>query len=186
MSRAQVGGARRKSLMPPTSSNLTLSGSTPPIYPKYSAPRRRQVPSPAPRPSSSACAPAPRSPAVPATTLPVRWRSVCARRSGHVPGHVGDGLRPSARPSADSTGTVAGFASADGRYLPLACTLNATVAVDQVSEWLGLGREDVASADEVVFLPWLGGERTPNAPAPRHLDRRQVLDRQAVHPAGRL
>ena len=65
----------------------------------------------------------------------------------------------------DSTGTVAGFASADGRYLPLACTLNATVAVDQVSEWLGLGREDVASSGEVVFLPWLGGERTPNAPS---------------------
>jgi len=57
------------------------------------------------------------------------------------------------------------FRQCDGRYLPLACTLNATVAVDQVSEWLGLGREDVASADEVVFLPWLGGERTPNAPS---------------------
>lgn len=80
-------------------------------------------------------------------------------------GTSGTVYAPSARPSADSTGTVAGFASADGRYLPLACTLNATVAVDQVSEWLGLGREDVASSDEVVFLPWLGGERTPNAPS---------------------
>ena len=80
-------------------------------------------------------------------------------------GTSGTVYAPSARPSADSTGTVAGFASADGRYLPLACTLNATVAVDQVSEWLGLGREDVASAGEVVFLPWLGGERTPNAPS---------------------
>ena len=80
-------------------------------------------------------------------------------------GTSGTVYAPAARPSADSTGTVAGFASADGRYLPLACTLNATVAVDQVSEWLGLGREDVASPGEVVFLPWLGGERTPNAPS---------------------
>jgi xylulokinase len=67
-------------------------------------------------------------------------------------------------PSDDPTGTVAGFASADGRFLPLACTLNATVAIDQVAEWLGLEREDVAASDGVVFLPWLGGERTPNAP----------------------
>jgi xylulokinase len=68
------------------------------------------------------------------------------------------------RPSDDPTGTVAGFASADGRFLPLACTLNATLAIDQVAEWLGLEREDVAPSDGVVFLPWLGGERTPNAP----------------------
>jgi len=80
-------------------------------------------------------------------------------------GTSGTVYAPATRPSADSTGTVAGFASADGRYLPLACTLNATVAVDQVSEWLGVGREEVASAGEVVFLPWLGGERTPNAPS---------------------
>ncbi len=80
-------------------------------------------------------------------------------------GTSGTVYAPAARPSADSTGTVAGFASADGRYLPLACTLNATVAVDQVSEWLGVGREEVASAGEVVFLPWFGGERTPNAPS---------------------
>ncbi len=80
-------------------------------------------------------------------------------------GTSGTVYAPASGPSADSTGTVAGFASADGRYLPLACTLNATVAVDQVSEWLGLGREDVVSPGEVVFLPWLGGERTPNAPS---------------------
>jgi xylulokinase len=79
-------------------------------------------------------------------------------------GTSGTVYAPADRPSADSTGTVAGFAGADGRYLPLACTLNATLAVDQVSQWLGLGREDVAPAGDVVFLPWLGGERTPNAP----------------------
>ncbi len=79
-------------------------------------------------------------------------------------GTSGTVYAPSAVPSADPSGTVAGFASADGRYLPLACTLNATVAIDRVSDWLGIGREHVAPSDEVVFLPWLGGERTPNAP----------------------
>lgn len=68
------------------------------------------------------------------------------------------------RPSADHTGVVAGFASTDGRYLPLACTLNATVAIDKVAKWLGLGRNDVAASGEVTFLPWFDGERTPNLP----------------------
>lgn len=79
-------------------------------------------------------------------------------------GTSGTVYAPAAGPSADPTGTVAGFASADGRYLPLACTLNATVAIDRTSEWLGLSREDVAPSEGCVFLPWLGGERTPNAP----------------------
>jgi xylulokinase len=67
-------------------------------------------------------------------------------------------------PSADPTGTVAGFASADGHFLPLACTLNATLAVDRTCDWLGLAREDVVPSNGVVFLPWMGGERTPNVP----------------------
>jgi xylulokinase len=67
-------------------------------------------------------------------------------------------------PSADPTGTVAGFASADGGFLPLACTLNATLAVDRTAQWLGLEREDVSPSAGVVFLPWLGGERTPDVP----------------------
>jgi hypothetical protein len=68
------------------------------------------------------------------------------------------------RPAADPTGTVAGFASADGHFLPLACTLNATLAIDRIAGWLGLGREDVAPSDGVVCLPWLDGERTPDEP----------------------
>ena len=79
-------------------------------------------------------------------------------------GTSGTVFAPAGAPSVDPTGTVAGFAGADGRYLPLACTLNATVAIDQISEWLGLGRDDVAPSGQVVFLPWLGGERTPNVP----------------------
>jgi xylulokinase len=64
----------------------------------------------------------------------------------------------------DPSGTVAGFADASGRFLPLTATLNATLAVDRVAEWLGLDREAAAAHTEVVVLPYLDGERTPNLP----------------------
>jgi len=70
----------------------------------------------------------------------------------------------SERPAMDPSGIVAGFADATGRFLPLAATLNCTVAVDRVAAWLGLDRDDVAPADSVVMLPYLDGERTPNLP----------------------
>jgi xylulokinase len=66
--------------------------------------------------------------------------------------------------SADPTGIVAGFADATGRFLPLACTLNCTQAIDRVAAWLGLDREDVSDPGSVVVLPWLDGERTPDLP----------------------
>ena len=66
--------------------------------------------------------------------------------------------------SADPSGDVAGFADGSGRYLPLACTLNCTLAVDRVAAWLGLDRDDVAPSDGVVVLPYFDGERTPNLP----------------------
>jgi xylulokinase len=64
----------------------------------------------------------------------------------------------------DASGIVAGFASADGGWLPLACTLNCTLAVDKVAALLGRGREDVEPGGSVAFLPFLDGERTPNLP----------------------
>ncbi|MDL2075236.1 xylulokinase [Streptomyces sp. GXMU-J15] len=66
---------------------------------------------------------------------------------------------------ADPSGTVAGFADAHGDWLPLACTLNCTLAVDRVAALLGLDREAVEPTTEVTFLPFLDGERTPNLPA---------------------
>ncbi|MFE9461988.1 xylulokinase [Streptomyces californicus] len=57
-----------------------------------------------------------------------------------------------------------GFAAADGTYLPLACTLNCTLAVDKVADLLGLDREDAAPGGEAVLLPYLDGERTPDLP----------------------
>ena len=68
------------------------------------------------------------------------------------------------RPSSDASGTVAGFADASGRFLPLAATLNCTLAVDRHATWLGIDRENVAPAGGVVVLPYLDGERTPNVP----------------------
>jgi xylulokinase len=64
----------------------------------------------------------------------------------------------------DPTGVVAGFATADQGFLPLAATLNCTLAVDRFASWLGLDRENVAESTEVVVLPYLDGERTPNLP----------------------
>ncbi|MFJ1980920.1 MULTISPECIES: xylulokinase [Streptomyces] len=65
---------------------------------------------------------------------------------------------------ADPTGTVAGFADARGDWLPLACTLNCTLAVDRVAALLGLDREAVEPGLGVTLLPFLDGERTPNLP----------------------
>ncbi|MFI8219000.1 xylulokinase [Streptomyces sp. NPDC085932] len=65
---------------------------------------------------------------------------------------------------ADPSGTVAGFADARGDWLPLACTLNCTLAVDRVATLLGLDREAVEPGTAVTLLPFLDGERTPNLP----------------------
>jgi xylulokinase len=71
----------------------------------------------------------------------------------------------SATPSADPGGTVVGLADATGRYLPLACTLNCTMAVDRIAGWLGIDRDQIApSSAGVVALPYLDGERTPDLP----------------------
>ncbi|MFC5907089.1 xylulokinase [Streptacidiphilus monticola] len=64
----------------------------------------------------------------------------------------------------DPSGTVAGFADALGGWLPLACTLNCTLAVDRVAALLGRDREDVEPGGSAVVLPYLDGERTPNLP----------------------
>ncbi|WP_260609999.1 xylulokinase, partial [Streptomyces sp. WAC06614] len=86
------------------------------------------------------------------------------------------------RPRTRGLPQVAGFASADGGFLPLACTLNCTLAVDKMSALLGLDRDDTAPGGEAVLLPYLDGERTPDLPAAsglltglRHTTTRQQL-----------
>ena len=78
----------------------------------------------------------------------------------------------SARPTADPSGTVAGFADATGGYLPLACTLNATRVTEAVAGLLGVspaGLSDLAlstptGASGLTLLPYFDGERTPDRP----------------------
>jgi xylulokinase len=78
----------------------------------------------------------------------------------------------SARPVADVTGTVAGFADATGQFLPLAVTLNGARVLDAAGRMLGVdhaGLADLAlsaprGAGGLVLVPYLEGERTPNKP----------------------
>ncbi|WP_330241607.1 xylulokinase [Streptomyces sp. NBC_00525] len=63
-----------------------------------------------------------------------------------------------------ASAALSGFAAADGTYLPLACTLNCTLAVDKVAALFGLDRDDAEPGGEAVLLPYLDGERTPDLP----------------------
>ncbi|WP_243648412.1 FGGY family carbohydrate kinase [Agromyces fucosus] len=73
---------------------------------------------------------------------------------------------------ADPSGTVAGFADATGRGLPLIATLNAAPVLDVTAALLGvdhaeLGRlalEAVPGSSGAVLVPYFEGERTPNLP----------------------
>ncbi|MBB3663101.1 xylulokinase [Prauserella sediminis] len=78
----------------------------------------------------------------------------------------------SEKPVADGSGVVAGFADATGRYLPLACTLNAARVLTSTAAMLGTDLEGLdklalsasPGADGLTLLPYLDGERTPNLP----------------------
>jgi xylulokinase len=75
-------------------------------------------------------------------------------------------------PTADASGAVAGFASADGRFLPLVCTLNAGKVLAAVARLLGVDHEGLDAlasqsspgAGGLTLLPYLDGERTPDLP----------------------
>jgi xylulokinase len=77
------------------------------------------------------------------------------------------------KPAADVTGSVAGFADATGRFLPLVATVNAARVLVVTARMLGTdpaGLSELAlaakpGADGLTFLPYLDGERTPNRPA---------------------
>lgn len=78
----------------------------------------------------------------------------------------------SERPTADPSGTVAGFADASGLFLPLVCTLNAARVLDAACAILGidharlsaLALEAPPGAGGLALVPYLEGERTPNRP----------------------
>ncbi len=75
-------------------------------------------------------------------------------------------------PAADSSGSVAGFADATGRFLPLVATVNAGLVLAAVADLIGTdlaGLSDAAlaaapGAGGITLLPYLDGERTPNRP----------------------
>lgn len=75
-------------------------------------------------------------------------------------------------PTFDSSGTVAGFADATGRFLPLLATLNAARVLDATARILGVSHDELAElalsapwgSDGLVMVPYLEGERTPNRP----------------------
>jgi xylulokinase len=75
-------------------------------------------------------------------------------------------------PSRDASGTVAGFADASGRYLPLVATLNAARVLDAMTRVLGVDHEELGrlaleaepGAGGAVLHPYFEGERTPNLP----------------------
>ena len=99
-------------------------------------------------------------------------------------------------PTYDATGTVAGFAAADGGFLPLTATLNAAKILDATMQLLKVGPDEFShlamSAPSgslgLRLTPYFEGERTPNLPdATGTLDgitlasfRRENLARAAV------
>lgn len=72
----------------------------------------------------------------------------------------------------DASGTVAGFADAGGRFLPLVATLNAARILDAISRLLGVDHDELGrlalagepGANGLVLQPYFEGERTPNLP----------------------
>ena len=75
-------------------------------------------------------------------------------------------------PTQDVSGTVAGFADATGRFLPLIATLNAARVLDAAARLLCVDHAGLselalsapAGADGLTLIPYLEGERTPNRP----------------------
>jgi xylulokinase len=87
-------------------------------------------------------------------------------------GTSGTAFARSATCTADATGQVAGFADAQGEFLPLVATLNAARVLTATARMLGVdhsGLDDLATsapadADGLVLVPYLDGERTPSLP----------------------
>jgi xylulokinase len=87
-------------------------------------------------------------------------------------GTSGTAFAVSQTPTHDPSGSVAGFADATGRFLPLVCTLNAARILDSACQMLGKTHDEIAQlalsaqpgAHGLTLLPYFEGERTPNRP----------------------
>ncbi|MDR1834564.1 MAG: xylulokinase [Fusobacteriaceae bacterium] len=75
-------------------------------------------------------------------------------------------------PISDPVHGLSGFNSSTGGYLPLLCTMNCTVATEEIRDLFAvdlrelnrLAENSTPGADGVVVLPFFNGERTPNLP----------------------
>jgi xylulokinase len=87
-------------------------------------------------------------------------------------GTSGTAFAVSQTPTHDSSGSVAGFADATGKFLPLVCTLNAARILDAACQMLGKTHDEIGQlalsaepgAHGLTLLPYFEGERTPNRP----------------------
>jgi len=76
------------------------------------------------------------------------------------------------KPVIDPQGEVAAFCDSTGKWLPLVCTMNVTVATEMVRERFNLSHDELSDAaasvpagnDGLMLIPFFEGERTPNAP----------------------
>ena len=90
-------------------------------------------------------------------------------------GTSGTAFAGSDLPTSDASGSVAGFADATGRFLPLVCTLNAARVLTTTAQLLGVDIEEFArlamsappGSGGLTVLPYFDGERTPNLPDAR-------------------
>lgn len=79
----------------------------------------------------------------------------------------------SSAPIIDPRGEIAAFCDSTGAWLPLACTMNVTIATEFVKQLFGMDskslenavRNTPAGADGLLLVPYFEGERTPNVPA---------------------
>lgn len=78
----------------------------------------------------------------------------------------------SEHPVIDPRGEIAAFCDSTGRWLPLVCTMNVTVATEMVRERFKLSHAQLSEAaastpagnDGLLLIPFFEGERTPDVP----------------------
>ena len=76
------------------------------------------------------------------------------------------------KPVVDPQGEIAAFCDSTGKWLPLLCTMNVTVATEMIRNDFGWSfakmdgeiRKTPVGAGGLVLLPYFEGERTPNVP----------------------
>lgn len=76
------------------------------------------------------------------------------------------------KPVIDTKGEIAAFCDSTGKWLPLVCTMNVTVATEMVRHRFNLSHDQLSEAassvkagnNGLMLLPFFEGERTPNIP----------------------